>query len=125
MSKASRELALVTDETIRVAAGTKEFSFGVKIWRGRGLPAVVMFIGQPNMPPPNWYTTTLAMRVLREFLGYSLPLPVWFHYWQDDGHAEACKVTFTVNGHKLRPWLSNPAYVSTDAATVEQLFHLR
>jgi hypothetical protein len=125
MSEAKRELALVTDDIIRVAAGPKDFLFGVKIWRGQGLPPVVIFIGQPEMPPPNWYTTYLAMKVLREYLGYSLPIPTWFHYWNNGVHSEACKVTFTVNGHKLRPWLSNPAYVSTDAATIEQLFHLR
>jgi hypothetical protein len=126
MSKAKRELALVTDEIIRVATGGKDFLFGVKIWRGNGLPPVVLFLGQPDMPPPNWYTTHLAMLVLREHLGYSLPLPTWFHYWiNHEERAEACKVTFTINGHKLRPWLSNPAYASTDAATVEQLFHLR
>jgi hypothetical protein len=79
----------------------------------------------PDQPAPDWYTTTLAMRVLREYLGYASPLPIWFHYSVVDGQERAFRVSFQINGHPLRPWFSNPVYAKVDPATIVRLFHLR
>jgi hypothetical protein len=67
------------------------------------------------------YASGLANRVLREYLGHSQPLPVWYHYSVLQGMRRSFKVLFDVNGYKLRPWLNHPKYEPVDPAILSRL----
>jgi hypothetical protein len=115
------QLALVVDEEITL---NRKHRYRIQIWRGRDVQPVVLMIGVEGSPPPAWYTTTLATIALRQFLGFNLPLPIFFQYAVIDGAPRAFRVNFQISGHALRPWLSNPSYGKVDSATVKRVFNL-
>jgi hypothetical protein len=67
-------LHLVVDEVVRVDRSR----FRVRIWRDADLPPVVLTSQWKAQAPPEFYSSYLANLVLRSFLGYALPIPVFF-----------------------------------------------
>jgi hypothetical protein len=63
--------------------------------------------------------------VLRTFLGYSLPIPVFFELSEHTGQTRACRVRFEVLGAPLRPILCNRKHTPLVPSAVEQLFKLK
>ena len=117
----TNQLALVNDEEITL---NEKHHYRMQVWRGYDVPPVVLMIGISGSPPVAWYMTTLSMLALRRFLGYSVPLPIFFLYDVYDGTPSASRVEFQVSGHPLRPWLSDPSYGKVDPATIERVFGL-
>jgi hypothetical protein len=112
---------LVVDESVPV----DKFQFRVRIWRQAGLPPLVLSSQLPGHPPPDFCSSFLANFVLRTFLGYSLPVPVFFELSESKGQTRACRVRFEVLGAPLRPVLRNPKYTPLVPSAVEQLFQVK
>jgi hypothetical protein len=113
-------LHLVVDEVVRC----KRDRFRMQIWRGADRPPVVMFIGIPGNPAPDFYTCILANKALRNFLNYQLPVPIVFHYSVWEGKARTFKVTFDCIGHPLRPLLTDATFAQVNTDMVERVFHI-
>jgi hypothetical protein len=114
-------LHLVEDEVVRL---NKRDRFRMQIWRGAERPPVVMFIGIPKNPAPDFYTCRLANIALRNYLHYKLPVPIIFHYSVWEGKARAFKVDFDLIGHPLRPLLTEAKYTKVSSDAVERVFHI-
>jgi hypothetical protein len=112
---------LVVDELIPV----RVWQFRVRTWRQAGQPPLVLFSQMPGHPPPGYCSTFLANFVLRNFLGYSLPIPVFFELSESKGQTRACRVRFQVLGAPLRPVLHKPTYTPLVPSAVEQLFQVK
>ena len=67
-------LHLIVDEVVPAW----KFQYRVRIWRQAGYPPVVLTCQVPDHPPPDWYSSLLGNLVLGSFLGYSVPIPVFF-----------------------------------------------
>ena len=65
---------LVADEIVAVA----NHRFRVQVWRSADSRPLVLLSQVQGHPPPDWVSSRLANLVLRSFLGYSLPLPIFF-----------------------------------------------
>ena len=115
--QAPRGPVCVVDETIDHG----KWPYRIVIWRGEGTQSIVVFEGLVENAAPDIYASGLAMRVLREYLGYALPMPIWFHRSTVNGTRRSFRVNFEVNGHKLRPWLSEPSYQPAEHATLDSL----
>jgi hypothetical protein len=111
-------LHLVVDELVPV----DQFRFRVRIWRQAGFPPVVLSSQVRGHPPPDWYSAYLANLVLRNFLGYALPIPVFFELSVWEQQTRAFRVRFETIGHELRPILQNPTHTQLKPSAVEQLF---
>jgi hypothetical protein len=117
-------LSLVDDEVMTCYRN----EFRLQVWRGQGsshtgrseLQPVVLMLGIPGQPPPDWYTTRLAHIALR-FVS-APPIPLFFQYSLLEGKPRACKVTFQVDGTHLRPLLHYPTYDKVDPAVLERVF---
>jgi hypothetical protein len=116
----TNHLCLIDDEEILFFH--KKHRYRMQVWRGPDLQPVVLVIGIPGSPPPAWYSEALATRAIREFLGFSPPLPIYFEYDLYYGVAQAFRVKFEVSGHPLRPWLSNPTHDKVDPTAIERVF---
>jgi hypothetical protein len=108
----------VVDEVVPV----DKFQFRVRIWRQAGLPPVVLSAQVRGHPPPDWCSSLLGNLVLRSFLGYSLPIPVFFELsvWRDE--TRAFRVRYETIGCDLRPILHKPKYTPLNPSAVEQFF---
>ena len=76
----------------------------------------------PGHPPPNWYSSLLGNLVLRNFLGYAIPIPVFFELSILSEKPRAFRVRYETIGCELRPILHTPQYTSLKPPAVEQLF---
>jgi hypothetical protein len=65
---------LLVDEVVPV----DKFQFRVRKWRQAEFPPIVLSSQVRGHPPPDWYSSLLGNLVLRSFLGYALPIPVFF-----------------------------------------------
>jgi hypothetical protein len=65
---------LIVDEVLPVV----EFQFRVRMWGQSGFPSIVLSSQVRGHPPPDWYSSLLGNLALRSFLGYALPIPVFF-----------------------------------------------
>jgi hypothetical protein len=65
---------LVVDEAVPV----NKFRCRVRVWRQAGLPPLVLSSQLPGHPRPDLCSAFVANFVLRNFLGFSLPIPVFF-----------------------------------------------
>jgi hypothetical protein len=110
---------LVVDEAMSVS----KMQCRVRVWRPAGLPALVLSSQLPGHPPPNYCSAFLANFALRNFLGFSLPVPVFFELSESKGQTRACRVRFEVLGAPLRPVLHNPKHTPLVPSAVEQLFN--
>ena len=72
---------LVVDEVVPV----DKHQFRVRMWRQADFPPLVLLSQVPGHPPPDWCSSLLGNLVLRSFLGYSLPIPVFFELSRWDG----------------------------------------
>jgi hypothetical protein len=111
---------LVVDEVVRC----KRDRFRMQIWRGLDRPPVVLMIGIPGYPAPDFYTCRLANMAVRNFLHYQLPVPITFHYSIFEGKARAFKVDFSLIGHPLRPLLTEAKYTKVSADSIARVFHI-
>ncbi len=109
---------LVVDEVVPV----DKFQFRVRTWRLAGFPPLVLSSQVRGHPPPDWYSAYLANLTLRNFLGYRLPIPVFFELSIWDQQTRAFRVRYETIGCDLRPVLQNPSYTTLKASAVEQLF---
>jgi hypothetical protein len=114
-------LHLVVDEVVPV----DQFKFRLQVWRNAGLAPVVVCIQVPGQPAPKAYTTKLAQIAVQRFLGYSTPLPTFFHYGTSRKAPQALKVTFSSTGNPLRPILCGPTYAIVDPVVLERVFGLQ
>jgi hypothetical protein len=112
---------LVADEVVPV----DKFRFRVRIWREAGFPPIVLSSQVPPSPPPDWYSSLLGNLVLRSFLGYALPIPVFFELSVWSEKTRAFRVRFETIGCDLRPLLQKPKYTPLKPLAVEQLFGVK
>jgi hypothetical protein len=108
----------VVDEVVPV----DKFQFRVRIWRGAGFPPLVLSCQVPGHPPPDWYSVHLANLTLGSFLGYRLPILVFFELSVWDQKTRAFRVRFETIGCELRPILHKPNHAALKPSAVEQLF---
>jgi hypothetical protein len=115
------KLFLVVDDVITV----DKFHFRVRMWRQAGFPPVVLSSQVPGHPPPDEYSSTLGNLVLRGFLGYALPIPVFFELstWREQ--TRTFRVRYESIGCDLRPILHNPKHSQLNPSAVEQLFGVK
>jgi hypothetical protein len=112
---------LVVDEEVPAW----RYQYRVRMWRQAGYPPIVLSAQVPGHPPPDFYSSLLANLVLRSFLGYALPIPVFFELSVFSKKTRAFRVRFETIGCKHRPILRNPKYTSLKPAAVEQLFGVK
>jgi hypothetical protein len=96
--------------------------FRVRMWRQAGQPPLVLFSQVAGHPPPNVCSSFLANLTLGNFLGYSLPIPVFFELSEWKQQTRACRVRFETIGPELRPILRHPMYTQLKTSAFEQLF---
>ena len=92
---------LVVDEVVPV----DKFQFRVRMWRQAGFPPIVLSSQVRGHPPPDWYSSLLGNLVLRSFLGYALPIPVFFELSVLSEKTRAFRVRYETIGCDLRPIL--------------------
>jgi hypothetical protein len=109
---------LVVDEIVAVA----HHRFRVQVWRRADCQPVVLLLQVPGHPPPDWFSSRVANLVLRSFLGYSLPLPVFFELSRWNGKPRAFRVSYESAGYHLRPILLHPTYEPINPEVIEQVF---
>jgi hypothetical protein len=111
----------VVDELVSI----DQYRFRVRMWRQAGYPPIVLSSQVPGHPPPDWYSSSLGNLVLRGFLGYALPIPVFFELstWRDQ--TRAFRVRYEIIGCDLRPILHKPKHTSLNPSAVEQLFGVK
>jgi len=109
---------LVADEIIAVA----NHRFRVQVWRSADSRPLALLSQVKGHPPPDWASSRLANLVLRSFLGFSQPLPIFFEVSRWNGRVRAFRVSFETIGHQLRPILLNPKYEPIDPLVIEQVF---
>ena len=112
---------LVVDEVVPV----DKFRFRVRMWRQAGFPPVVLSSQVPGHPPPDTCSSKLGNLVLRGFLGYALPIPVFFELstWRNrPGRSGSATKPI---GCELRPILHNPKHTPLNPSAVEQLFGVK
>ena len=114
-------LYLVVDEVVPV----DKFHFRVRMWRQANFPPIVLSSQVRGHPPPDWYSSLLGNLVLRSFLGYALPIPVFFELSIWRGKTRAFRVRFETIGCELRPILRNPKYTPLKPLAVERLFGVK
>jgi hypothetical protein len=111
-------LHLVVDELVPV----DKYQFRIRMWRQAGFPPVVLSSQIPGHPPPDWYSSRLGNLVLRSFLGYAVPIPVFFELSNWRGQTRAFRVRYETVGCDLRPILQHPNYTPLIPSAVERLF---
>ena len=83
--------------------------FRVRIWRtADSNPSLALLSQVQGSLPPDWYSSQLANLVLRSFLGYSLPIPIFFELSRWNGKTRAFRVRYETIGCDLRPILPTP-----------------
>jgi hypothetical protein len=112
---------LVVDEVVPV----DKFQFRIRMWRQAGFPPIVLSSQVPGYPPPDWYSSLLGNLVLRSFLGYALPIPVFFELSVLDEKTRAFRVRFEAIGNDLRPLLRNPKYTLLKPSSLERVFGVK
>ena len=113
-----RLLHLVIDEVVPVAS----HRFRVRVWRRADSQPIVLLSQVQGHPPPDWCSSRLANLVLRSFLGYSQPLPIFFEVSRWNGQVRAFRVRFETIGYQLRPILLNPMYEPIDPHVIQHVF---
>ncbi len=114
-------LHLVVDEVVPV----DKVRFRVRMWRQAGFPSLVLFTQVPGQPPPQYFSSYLGNLVLRSFLGYAIPIPVFFEVSKSRKETRAFRVRYETIGCKLRPILHKPKHTSLNVIAVEQLFGVK
>ncbi len=109
---------LVIDEIVPVAS----HRFRVRIWRRADSPPLVLLSQVQSDPRPDRCSSRLAKLVLRSFLGYSQPFPIFFEVSRWNGQVRAFRVRFETIGYQLRPILLNPMYEPIDPHVIEHVF---
>jgi hypothetical protein len=112
---------LVVDELVSVDS----YQFRIRMWRQGGFPPVVLSSQVPGHPPPDEYSNSLGNLVLRGFLGYTLPIPVFFELstWREQ--TRAFRVRYETIGCDLRPILHSPQHSQQNPSAFEQLFGVK
>src|SRR4029077_11835051 len=96
--------------------------FRIRVWRRADSPPLVLLSQVQSHPPPDWCSSRLASLVLRSFLGYSQPLPIFFEVSHWNGQVRAFRVRFETIGYQLRPILVNPRYDALNREVIEHVF---
>jgi hypothetical protein len=112
---------LVVDEVVPV----DKFRFRVRTWRQAGFPPIVLSSKVRGLPPPDLRSSRLANLVLRRFLGFALPIPVFFELSMSCDKTRAFRVRFETFGSPLRPILHKPSYTPLVPSAVERLFGVK
>jgi len=112
---------LIVDEVVPV----DKFQFRVRMWRQAGFPPIVLSSQVRGHPPPDWCSSLLGNLVLRSFLGYALPIPVFFELSVFSEQTRAFRVRYETIGCALRPILRNPKYTALKPEAVERLFGVK
>jgi hypothetical protein len=112
---------LVVDEVVPV----DDFQFRVRMWRQAGFPPLVLSSQVPGHPPPDLRSSQLANLVLRRFLGFALPIPVFFELSVCCDQSRAFRVRFETFGIPFRPILHKPSYTPLVPSAVERLFGVK
>jgi hypothetical protein len=111
-------LHLVFDEVVPV----DKSRFRVRVWREAGVPPVVLSSQLRAQPPAEFYSSRLANLVVSSYLGYALPLPVFFELSIRRKQTRAYRVRFETIGCDLRPILHNPTRSELNPPAFAQLF---
>ena len=94
-------LHLVVDELLSI----DNYQFRIRMWRQAGFPPVVLSCHAPGHPPPDWYSSSLGNLLLRGFLGFAVPIPVFFELSTWRVQTRAFRVRSETIGCELRPIL--------------------
>jgi hypothetical protein len=109
---------LVDDEIVAIA----RHRFRVQVWRRADSQPLVLLSQVPGHPPPDWFSSRLSNLVLRNFLGFLLPIPNFFELSRWNGQDRAFRVRYETVGYQLRPTLLNPKYEPLNPQVIEQVF---
>jgi hypothetical protein len=101
------------------------FQFRVRMWRQADFPPIVLSSQVRGHPPPDRRSSQLANLVLRNFLGYALPIPVFFELSVWCEKTRAFRVRFETIGSDRRPILHKPRYTPLNPSAVERLFGVK
>ena len=71
-----------------------------RVWRRADSRAFVLLSQVQGHPPPDWCSSQLANVVLRSFLGYSQPLPIFFEVSRWNGQVRVFRVRYETIGHR-------------------------
>jgi hypothetical protein len=112
---------LVVDEVVPA----HKFQFRVRMWRQSGFPPLVLSSQVPPHPPPDWFSSYLANLVVRSFLGYALPIPVFFELSVLNEQTRVFRVRFETIGCDFRPILQKPKHTALQTSSFEQVLGLR
>ena len=112
---------LVVDELVPV----NKVRFRIRMWRQAGFPPLVLYSQIPGQPPPKGFSSYLGNLVLRGFLGYALPIPVFFELSKSRKETRAFRVRYETIGCDLRPILHKPKHTPLNPSAVEQLFGVK
>ncbi len=111
-------LFLVVDEVITF----DKFPYRTRMWRQAGFPPLVLFSQIPGQIPPEFHSSFLANFALRNFLGYRLPIPVYFELSDWGNGPQVARVRYETIGCELRPILQNPTHTRLKSSAVEHFF---
>jgi hypothetical protein len=114
-------LHLAVDELVSV----DEHQFRIRMWRQAGFPAVGLSSQVRGHALPDRYSSSIGNLVLRGFLGYALPIPVFFELSTWRGQTRAFRVRYETIGCDLRPILHKPKHTSLNRSAFEQLFGVK
>ena len=112
---------LVVDELVPVG----KFQFRIRMWRQAGFPPLVLYTQLHGQPAPKHFSSYLGNFVLRSFLGYALPIPVFFELSKARKETRAFRVRYETIGSDLRPILHKPRFTRLDPSAVEKLFGVK
>jgi hypothetical protein len=112
---------LVVDEVVPL----DKLKFRVRMWRQAGFPPIALSSQVRGHPPPDRRSSVLGNLVLGSFLGYALPIPVFFELSILSEKTRAFRVRFATIGCDLRPILHQPKYTPLKPLAVEQLFGVK
>jgi hypothetical protein len=112
---------LVVDEEVPAW----RYQYRARMCRQAGYPPIVLSSQVPGHPPPDFYSSLLANLVLRSFLGYALPIPVFFELSVLSEKTRAFRVRFETIGSDRRPILHKPQYTPLNPSAVERLFGVK
>jgi hypothetical protein len=89
---------LVVDEIEPV----DKFQFRIRMWRQAGFPPLVLYTQIPGQPAPKHFSSYLGNFVLRGFLVYAFPIPVFFELSKARKDTRAFRVLYETIGCELQ-----------------------
>ncbi len=101
----SPAMALVDDELLNFKCPLRLQEFRLRIWRGPGVPAVVLVTAENDEVPPGAVTTRLANLVFHAYLTYNAQ---GMYYFEAERDGTVHSIDFDIFGFHGRSRLKDP-----------------